>query len=111
MYRWMFWESHWLLRLMFVMLFIRGLMLAAEWVAWDRIWHRFHRMVARGIEPYPMVFDTRATDLERYRGLKAFQRWVVTGLYRAVPFEDYNVNIRKQPEFLEVQEILELEPQ
>lgn len=50
---------------------------------WDRIWHRFNRMVERGIEPYPMVFDRSRKDL------CAFQRWVVTGLYRAVTFEEY----------------------
>lgn len=59
---------------------------------WDRIWHRFNRMVERGVEPYPMVFDCRATDPQRFRELKQFQRWVVTGLYRAVPFSDYDVN-------------------
>lgn len=57
---------------------------------WDRLWHRFNRMVERGIEPYPMVFDCRTTDPQRYRELKQFQRWVVTGLYRAVPFSDYD---------------------
>ena len=57
---------------------------------WDRIWHRFHRMVERGILPSPMVFDHGRRDL------KAFQRWVVTGLYRAVKFEDYDVNIRSE---------------
>jgi hypothetical protein len=51
---------------------------------WDRIFHRFHRMVERGIRPYPMVFDHTRRDLKR------FQRWVVTGLYRAVRFEDYD---------------------
>jgi len=51
---------------------------------WDRIWHRFNRMVARGIEPYPMVYgDPPRSDL------KCFQRWVVTGLYRIVPWGDY----------------------
>lgn len=50
---------------------------------WDRIWHRFNRMVERGIRPYPMVFDDRRKDL------KAFQRWVVMGLYRIVPWEEY----------------------
>lgn len=50
---------------------------------WDRIWHRFNTMVARGIKPYPMVYDHRRRDL------KAFQRWVVTGLYRSVPWEEY----------------------
>jgi hypothetical protein len=57
---------------------------------WERLRHRFDRMVERGIEPYPMVFDCRATDPLRYRELKRFQRWVVTGLYRAVPFSDYD---------------------
>jgi hypothetical protein len=59
---------------------------------WDRVWHRFGRMVDRGIEPYPMVFDCRATDPQRYRELKKLQRWTVTGLYRAVPFSDYDVS-------------------
>jgi hypothetical protein len=49
----------------------------------DRIWHRFNRMVELGIEPYPMVYDRSRKDL------CAFQRWVITGLYRAVKFEDY----------------------
>lgn len=50
---------------------------------WDRIWHRFGRMVDRGIKPYPMVYDRNRRDL------LAFQRWVVTGLYRAVPWIEY----------------------
>jgi hypothetical protein len=50
---------------------------------WERIWHRFNRMVEMGIEPYPMVYDRGRKDL------CAFQRWVITGLYRAVPWEDY----------------------
>ncbi|RWQ35544.1 MAG: radical SAM protein [Mesorhizobium sp.] len=51
---------------------------------WDRIFHRFNRMVDLGIRPYPMVFDHTRRDLKR------FQRWVVTGLYRAVPFDQYD---------------------
>lgn len=51
---------------------------------WERILHRFDRMVARGVLPYPMVFDNRRKDL------KQFQRWAVRGLYRAIPFEEYN---------------------
>ncbi len=51
---------------------------------WERIFHRFNRMVARGIRPYPMVFDQSRLDLKR------FQRWVVTGLYRAVQFDAYD---------------------
>jgi hypothetical protein len=37
-----------------------------------------------------MVFDPSRRDL------KKFQRWVVTGLYRAVPFDEYDAN-RKGP--------------
>ena len=57
---------------------------------WGTIRYRFDRMVERGIRPYPMVFDCRATDSARYRRLKQFQRWAVTGLYRAVSFEEYD---------------------
>lgn len=59
---------------------------------WERIWHRFNRMVERGVAPYPMVFDCRAKDPARYRELKKLQRWTVTGLYRAVPFADYDAS-------------------
>lgn len=61
---------------------------------WERIHHRFNKMVARDIEPFPMVFDCRANDVPRYRGLKQFQRWAVTGLYRFVPFSDYNPSMK-----------------
>lgn len=50
---------------------------------WDSIWHRFHKMVDRGILPYPMPFDRSRKDLT------AFQRWVVTGLYRAKTWDEY----------------------
>ena len=70
---------------------------------WDRIWIRFNKMVELGIEPYPMVFDCRATDPERYRGLKQFQRWVVTGLYRAVAFKDYDSSRKNRPVALHYQ--------
>ena len=55
---------------------------------WERIWHRFNLMVARGIEPYPMVFDRSRKDLTK------FARWVATGLYRAVPFDEYDANMK-----------------
>ena len=35
-----------------------------------------------------MVFDRSRKDLCK------FQRWVVTGLYRAVPFEEYDANMK-----------------
>ena len=57
---------------------------------WDRLFHRFNRMVERGIKPYPMVFDQNRRDL------KMFQRWVVTGLYRAVRWEDYDAGYKNK---------------
>ena len=59
---------------------------------WERIWHRFNRMVERGIKPYPMVFDRARQDL------CAFQRWVNTGLYRAVPWNEFDSRL-KSPEY------------
>lgn len=53
---------------------------------WERIHHRFDRMVARGIKPYPMPFDQSRRDLKR------FQRWAVLGLYRTIPFSEYDAN-------------------
>ena len=57
---------------------------------WLRIWHRFNAMVERGIRPYPMVYDRTRADLRR------FQRWVVTGLYRAVPWSEYLGSMRRE---------------
>lgn len=50
---------------------------------WARIWHRFNRMVERGIKPYPMVFNRDRADL------RCFQRWVIMGLYRVIPWKEY----------------------
>ena len=55
---------------------------------WDLIWRRFNRMVDRGVEPYPMVYDRQRRDL------LCFQRWVVTGLYRIVPWTKYRRETR-----------------
>ena len=55
----------------------------------EQVLYRFNRMVARGIKPYPMVFDPRRKDL------KAFQRWAVTGIYRAgIPFSEYDAGAK-----------------
>lgn len=64
---------------------------------WERIWHRFNRMVERGIKPYPMVFDRSRKDLV------AFQRWVVMGLYRIVSWAEYKHDSKSQ-ESLEAME-------
>ena len=58
---------------------------------WERIWHRFNKMVDRGILPYPMVYDNTRKDLKR------FQRWTVTGLYRFVKWENYDPSAHRLP--------------
>lgn len=55
----------------------------------ERLLYRFNRMVGLGVLPYPMVYGSGNDKL------KAFQRWVIRGLYQYVPFEDYTRN----PEF------------
>ena len=50
---------------------------------WDRIWYRFNKMVSIGMDPYPMVFDERRTDL------KCFQRWVITRTYKKTEWDEY----------------------
>ncbi len=50
---------------------------------WEKIWHRFNRMVSIGILPYPMVYDKKRADL------MCFQRWVIRGLYRTIPWNEY----------------------
>lgn len=54
----------------------------------ERIFYRLDRMVERGIRPYPMVYGHRPD-------LKRIQRWVVTGLYRAVPWSDYDASMKR----------------
>jgi len=68
---------------------------------WDRIWHRFNRMTERGINPYPMVFDRKRTDL------LSFQRWVITGIYRFVKWDEYKRSTKSaesMESFLRIQE-------
>lgn len=58
---------------------------------WDRIFHRYNRMIDRGVRPFPMVFggDERTPRPPHYYDLKRFQRWVVTGAHKVAPFTDY----------------------
>lgn len=60
---------------------------------WERLLYRFSAMVERGIYPYPMVFENKRYEGDK-RTLKDFQRWVVTGLYRACSWQDYIPNLR-----------------
>jgi len=52
---------------------------------WGRIWHRFNRMVERGIKPYPMVYNRSRSDL------RCFQRWVIMGQYRFIKWNEYDL--------------------
>ncbi len=54
----------------------------------ERIMYRFERMVARGIRPYPMVFNNADPTLKR------FQRWVIRNYYKFVPFDLYDANVK-----------------
>jgi hypothetical protein len=49
----------------------------------EQILYRFSEMVAMGCEPYPMAYDRTRPEL------RAFQRWAIRGLYRAVPWDQY----------------------
>ena len=53
---------------------------------WERLWHRYSRMKERGIMPYPMVYDRTRKDL------LAFQRWVIRGYHRFIPWDEYDGN-------------------
>ena len=66
------------------------------------MFHRFNRMTARGIRPYPMVFGDRHRTLPLgghnarigHRTLSEFQRWAIRKAYTFVPFEEYDVNAK-----------------
>jgi hypothetical protein len=62
----------------------------AEGETMDAIFHRFHLMTARGILPYVMPFNPKRADL------MAFARWVNLGLYRIVPWADYDVSFKSK---------------
>lgn len=57
---------------------------------WERIFHRFNKMVERGIRPYPMVYNNNNKELKR------FQRWVIRRHYEFIKWEDYQV-VKEEP--------------
>ena len=60
---------------------------------WTAIMDRFNLMLAYGIRPFPMVYeswgDSPPSNALSYRTLKDFQRWVVRRYYELFPFEVY----------------------
>lgn len=69
---------------------------------WERLFYRFNKMVARGVRPYPMVYGDKkqtlplggSNDRIGHKTIGDFQRWVNTGLYRALPFTEYHVSAK-----------------
>jgi hypothetical protein len=60
---------------------------------WDRIWHRYTRMMERRVRPYPMVHDRfRHEKPELWRKLKMFQGWIIRGTHKTCSFEDFNAS-------------------
>lgn len=57
---------------------------------WDRIWTRFNKMVALGIDPYPMVYNRSRDDL------KCFARWVITRTYKKTTWDEYRRETKTQ---------------
>jgi hypothetical protein len=58
---------------------------------WERILHRYTRMMERKVRPYPMVHDRfRQTKPDLYRKLKQFQGWIIRGTHKTTPFEEFN---------------------
>lgn len=54
----------------------------------ERIMYRFERMTAKGIRPYPMVYNNADPTLKR------FQRWVIRKYYTFIPFDQYDANAK-----------------
>lgn len=65
----------------------------AEDEDWPQLWHRFGRMVDRGVMPYIMPFEPARGRVMAHE-LRALERWVNMGLYRFVSWDDYQVNYR-----------------
>lgn len=61
----------------------------AKGETFEEILYRFNELAALGCLPYPMPFDRTRKDL------RAFARWATTGLYRSIPWEAYDVRIKK----------------
>jgi hypothetical protein len=60
---------------------------------WDRIWHRYNAMVARGVKPYPMVHGkAREKGEYHWRLLKRFQSWAVSPAAHTCRFEDFRLD-------------------
>lgn len=66
---------------------------------WDLVWHRYNRMMERGLRPYPMVFggDEKRPASPELAKLKLFQGWVITGAHKTTPFSEFRPSHRPAP--------------
>lgn len=65
---------------------------------WEKIWHRYSRMIERGLRPYPMVHDRyRGERPDHWKRLKLFQGWVITGAHKRCSFDDFRADHREAP--------------
>jgi hypothetical protein len=73
---------------------------------WERVLYRFHRMVARGIRPFPMIYGDRHRTLPlggcnariAHKPLWEFQKWAVRLYYEMMPFEAFDNNAKRRHE-------------
>lgn len=66
---------------------------------WERLWHRYSRMIERKVRPYPMVHDRyRHEKPEHWKKLKQFQAWCIRGTHKTTPFEEFRADHRPAPE-------------
>lgn len=60
----------------------------------ERVFYRFNKMCDMGVRVYPMPYNEQRVKTfcdKSTMDLKAFQRWVVSGAHKNVPWSDYRV--------------------
>jgi hypothetical protein len=71
---------------------------------WARLFHRFEKMVARGIRPFPMIYGDKHKTLPLggyngrvgHRPLWQFQKWVIRRYYEILTFEQFDNNAKRR---------------
>jgi hypothetical protein len=60
---------------------------------WERIWHRYTKMMERKVRPYPMVHDRfRHEKPDLWKKLKRFQGWIIRGTHKTCSFDEFNAS-------------------
>lgn len=75
---------------------------------WERLWHRYGKMVERGVRPYPMIHDRyRHAMPDHWKQLKRFQGWVITGAHKTSPLSEFRADHRAPPPKGELLDMME----